>query len=183
MTMSRGLEAVVVTTTRVNRVVGAKGELVLDWYRVEDLAPARPSRKSSTFCGTADFRASELDRLHRDLAGRRAPPRPDARAPSRGRSGRSPRDGRVADGGCIAQPRGRGCGPPAGLLGAFPTILGSYWRLRAPADSRLSEEGRLRNKGWSRTRLPAALRQTWAPAQAHRGRRDFDRAAREARGF
>src|SRR5579862_2598076 len=109
---TRGLEGVVAASTRLSRVDGDAGTLVLVGYAVEDLAP------HATF--------EEVTRLflHRDLPHRRSLPNETMALPKAVAGRRAP----TMDALLMASPTLH-VDHPEEVIAAFPTIVGTYWRL------------------------------------------------------
>src|SRR5579862_8610601 len=111
--MTQGLEGIVAASTRLSRVDGEAGTLILAGYAVEDLAPH------------ATFEAvSELFLDRRLPAGRRAIPRETVELLRTVAARRAP----PMDALLMATPTLRVDGPED-VIAAFPTIVGTYWRL------------------------------------------------------
>jgi citrate synthase len=135
MAATEGLEGVVVTSTRLSSVDGEKGELIIGGYRVEDLAP-RASFEEVVYLLWHDRlpSAAELDRLHRDLAVRRSVGPPTLallrEAARRGAPAMDALRMAVASLSLGTDDVGRPQAEALRLVGAFPTIVGAYWRLQ-----------------------------------------------------
>ena len=132
--MAEGLEGVVATSTRLSEVDGDRGRLTLAGYAVEDLAP------NATFEGVAYLflhgrlpDPEEHTRFARDLAGRRTLTPAVMRVLQEAAAARTP----PMDALRMAVPLlslGRDEQPledAINAIAAFPTIVGSYWRLRS----------------------------------------------------
>lgn len=111
--MTQGLEGVVAASTRLSRVDGEAGTLVLAGYAVEDLAPH------------ASFEAMVRLFLHRDLP---ATHRGIAHATVGLLREAAARGAPPMDALLMATPTLERDGP-ADVIAAFPTIIGAYWRL------------------------------------------------------
>jgi citrate synthase len=139
MVMAQGLEGVVATSTCTSRVDGEKGELVLAGYPVEELAPRARFEEVVHLLWHGRLPSSpELDALRGEMAARRSlAPATLALLREAARSGAPAMDAlRMAVASAslgaegTADPSGN---PPADalrLVAVFPTIVGSYWRLR-----------------------------------------------------
>jgi len=134
MVMAQGLEGVVATSTRTSRVDGEKGELVLAGYGVEDLAPrARFEEVVYLLWHGRLPNSSELEALRGEMAARRSlAPATLALLREAARCGAPTMDAlRMAA--ASASLGAEGTGDPADalrLVAVFPTIVGTYWRLR-----------------------------------------------------
>jgi citrate synthase len=134
MAVASGLEDVVATSTRLSRVDGERGELLLAGYRVEDLAPRADFEEvvHLLWHGRLPVRA-ELDRLRRDLAASRALGSATlALLREAAGSGAPVMDAlRMAAASASLDVAGDGDPMPEALrlVAVFPTIVGAYWRL------------------------------------------------------
>jgi citrate synthase len=111
--MTQGLEGIVAASTRLSRVDGEAGTLVLVGYQVEDLAPH------------ATFEALAQLFLSRDLPSRSRSIPHETIALLRAAAARraTPMDALL-----MATPTLR-VDDPEDVVAAFPTIVGTYWRL------------------------------------------------------
>ncbi len=131
--MTAGLEGVVATSTRLSHVDGEAGHLTLAGYAVEDLAPhAGFEDVAYLFLYGRLPDPSERVPFARDLAGRRALPRAALGVLREAAAANTP----PMDALRMAAPLlslGRKEDPLEDALtaiAAFPTIVGSYWRIR-----------------------------------------------------
>jgi len=113
MSQTDGLEGVVAASTRLSRVDGEAGTLILAGYAVENLAPHATFEEVARLFVHADLRADRRAipaatvALLREAVGRRALP---------------------MDALLMATPTLR-VDQPVDVIAAFPTIVGTYWRL------------------------------------------------------
>lgn len=140
--MNDGLEGVVAATTRLSHVDGEAGKLILAGHAVEDLAPhASFEEVAYLFLHGRLPEAEELAAFGRDLARRRALPRPAIALLREAAALKTPPIDALR---MAASLLGLGSedDPYEDVLTAiatFPTIVGAYWRMRsgqAPAPLR-----------------------------------------------
>ena len=132
--MAEGLEGVVATSTRLSEVDGDRGRLTLAGYAVEDLAPnATFEEVAYLFLHGRLPDPEEQTRFARDLGGRRTLTPAVMRVLQEAAAARTP----PMDALRMAVPLlslGRDEQPledAINAIAAFPTIVGSYWRLRS----------------------------------------------------
>ena len=132
--MAEGLEGVVATSTRLSEVDGDRGRLTLAGYAVEDLAPnATFEEVAYLFLHGRLPDPEEQTRFARDLGGRRTLTPAVMRVLQEAAAARTP----PMDALRMAMPLlslGRDEQPledAINAIAAFPTIVGSYWRLRS----------------------------------------------------
>jgi citrate synthase len=131
--MSEGLEDVVAASTRLSHVDGEAGRLTIAGYAVEDLAPYARFEDVAYLLLHGELPDGSVgDRFARDLAGRRALPGAVlAILHEAAAAGAPPMDAlRMA---APVLSLGREEHPiddAMGAIAAFPTVVGSYWRLR-----------------------------------------------------
>ena len=142
--MSQGLEGIVAASTRLSDVDGEAGRLTLAGYAVEDLAPqASFEEVAYLFLYGRLPEPTELAEFARELAKRRGLPRAALQLLAEAAAVNTP----PMDALRMVVPL-LGLGRPENPLdeallaiAAFPTIVGSYWRLRngeSPAPVRLN---------------------------------------------
>lgn len=130
---SQGLEGVAVAATRLSRVDGLAGRLTIAGYDVEDLAPQATFEEVAYLLWRGKLPgAAELAALKRDLSSQR--PLPSATMALLRHAARESIPAmdalRMA---ASTLSLGRSESPEAAartLVAAFPTIVGSYWRLQ-----------------------------------------------------
>ena len=131
--MSDGLDDVVAASTRLSQVDGQAGRLTIAGYAVDDLAP------SATFEEVAYLllhgrlpEPSELVRFAEDLAGRRTIPRVAVDVLREAAAARAqPMDALRMAAPLLTLGRAEDSVNDAmTAIGSFPTIVGTYWRLR-----------------------------------------------------
>lgn len=140
--MQSGLEGVVAAATRLSRVDGEAGHLILAGYAVEDIAPrASFEQMAHLFWYGKLPDKKELSELTADLAARR--PLPPATLQLLGEAAKHsvpPMDAlRMAEGTLSMGRRESPDEDARTLVASFPTIVGSYWRLtnsEEPAEPR-----------------------------------------------
>lgn len=133
----QGLEGVAVAATRLSRVDGLAGRLTIAGYDVEDLAPHATFEEVAYLLWRAKLPGrAELAALKRDLSSRR--PLPSATMAllrDAARESVPAMDAlRMA---AATLSLGRSESPEAAartLVAAFPTVVGSYWRLQNKQD-------------------------------------------------
>jgi citrate synthase len=132
--MTDGLEGIVAASTRLSDVDGDAGRLTLAGYAVEDLAPrAAFEEVAYLFLRGRLPTPPQRDRFARDLAGRRAPSVAVTTILREAAAAKAP----PMDALRMATPLlslGRGEDPldeAMDAIAAFPTIVGTYWRLRS----------------------------------------------------
>jgi citrate synthase len=135
--MSEGLAGVVAASTRLSHVDGEAGRLTIAGYAVEDLAPSAPFEE--VVCLLLHGRlpdSSERDRFAADLAARRPLSRALVELLREAAAARVP----PMDALRMAVPvlsLGRDEDPiddAMTAIASFPTIIGTYWRLRHGAE-------------------------------------------------
>lgn len=127
-----GLEGVVATSTRLSRVEGAAGRLTLAGYAADDLAPqASFEELVHLFWRGALPGEAELAELREALAARRALPAATLDLLRAAAAERVPAMDalRMAAGSLSLSGVGGSEEEAMLLVAAFPTIVGSYWRL------------------------------------------------------
>lgn len=131
--MKQGLEDIVAASTRLSHVDGDAGKLTLAGYAVEDLAPhASFEEVAYLFLYGQLPNPSQCAEFTKDLAGRRALPRPATAVLAEAAAAGAP----PIDALRMAAPLlslGRPEDPREDALTAiacFPTIVGAYWRMR-----------------------------------------------------
>ncbi len=131
--MTEGLEGIVAASTRLSHVDGAAGRLILAGYAVEDLAPqATFEEVAYLFLHGRLPEPSERTAFAHDLAGRRTLPHAAVEVLHEAAAVKAP----VIDALRIAASLlslGRAGNPLEDAMSAiasFPTIVGSYWRVR-----------------------------------------------------
>lgn len=131
--MSEGLEGIVAASTRLSHVDGEAGRLTLAGYAVEDLAPnASFEEVAYLFLHGRLPALAERYRFARELAARRALPRAATAVLHEAAAAKTP----VMDALRMAAPllslgRAENAADDAiTAVASFPTIVGSYWRIR-----------------------------------------------------
>lgn len=131
-----GLEGVVAATTRLSRVDGSRGELLIAGFPVEELAPR--ARVEEVFFLLWEDRLpteAELDALRAELAAaRHLPAEVVELLRARARMGCAPMDALRAGVAALPGSTGSGVatrGDAARIAGAVPSIVGTYHRLRS----------------------------------------------------
>lgn len=131
--IASGLDDVVAATTRLSHVDGEAGRLTIAGYAVDDLAPNATFEEVAFLLLTGRLpEHTELGRFARDLASRRALP-PIAIDVLRAAAAANTPTMDVLRMVAPLLSLGRAEDPQADALtaiGAFPTIVGAYWRLR-----------------------------------------------------
>jgi citrate synthase len=129
---ANGLDGVVAAQTRLSAVDGAAGKLTLAGYAVEELAPAATFEELVYLFWNGRLpKAPELEVLQWDLAGRRRLPAATLALLRAAAAAEAPGMDALRMAAATL-----GLGRPADrqeeaktLVAAFPTIVGSYWRL------------------------------------------------------
>jgi len=136
----RGLDGIVMTETRLSRVDGEAGELIIGGFPVEVLAPRAEYEESVFLLWNGRLpTAAELAALRRELAARRAVP-PDVIAVLRAAVAAAlpPMDAlrmgaammSLVDAGAREETRAANERRARVMVACFPTIVAAYWRLR-----------------------------------------------------
>ncbi|HET7209099.1 MAG TPA: citrate synthase/methylcitrate synthase [Terriglobales bacterium] len=144
--MTQGLEGVVAASTRLSHVDGEAGQLILAGYAVEDLAPhATFEEVAYLFLNQRLPDSSELAAFTKELASRRALPKAALELLREAAAVKSPVIDalRMAAAVLSLGHEERPFEDALTAIAAFPTIVGSYWRLRkgeapVPINSKLS---------------------------------------------
>src|SRR5215212_9900327 len=131
--MTQGLDNVVAATTRLSQVDGEAGRLTIAGYAVDDLAPHATFEEVAYLLlhGQLPDHA-QLSRFARDLASRREiPPVAIEVLRAAAAAGTSPMDALRMSAPLLSLGRAEDpMGDAMTAIGAFPTIVGTYWRLR-----------------------------------------------------
>ena len=129
--MTQGLDGIVAASTRLSHIDGDAGTLTLAGYAVEDLAPrASFEEVAYLFLHGRLAAAGELARFARELAERRALPRPAVEIlREAAAAGAPPIDALRMAAGLLSLGRQENAMEDAVCaIAAFPTIVGTYWR-------------------------------------------------------
>ena len=129
-----GLEGVVAATTRLSKVDGERGELVIGGYPIGELAERATFEETTWLLWHGELpREEDLDRFRADLAARRAlPPAVVALLGECARAGADSMDAlRMASGALSLAPSGD---EPSSIVARFPTIVAAYSRLMRGQD-------------------------------------------------
>jgi citrate synthase len=126
-----GLEGVVAATTRLSRVDGEAGRLILAGYAVEDIAPRASFEEMIHLLWSGRLpKAPELRSLRADLASRRCLPRATLALLREAAQNAVPAmDALRMAAGTLSLGRAESPDEDARVLvAAFPSIVGAYWR-------------------------------------------------------
>jgi citrate synthase len=129
-----GLEGVIATTTRLSRVDGDEGRLILVGYAVEEIAPRAKFEEMSNLLWYGSLpNARELKDLRADLASRRCLPHAtQSLLREAARSAVPAMDALRMAVGTLSLGQTESHDEDARtLVACFPTIVGAYWRLRS----------------------------------------------------
>jgi citrate synthase len=132
--INQGLEGVVAAATRLSRVDGEAGVLLLAGFPVEEIAPRATFEEMAWLLWQGDLPAApELEGFRRRLAGRRALPAATLELLRAAARQRVPAmDALRMAAGTLSLVEGAGSDPRADALlltATFPTIVAAYWRL------------------------------------------------------